>query len=78
MYRYGVGAGAAATKTASLGGAPRLRHEVWDEGLAMAARHLRARYEFGAAAATLRGAGAIVGAMRARRLRLDGSGRFVA
>jgi len=77
MYRYGVGAGAAATKGAALGDPARLRHEVWDEGFAMAARHLRARYEFGAAAAALRGAGAVIGATRARRLHLDDTGRFV-
>lgn len=77
MFRYGVGAGAAAAKPAPLGGADRIRREVWDEGLRMAGRHLRNGYEFGAAAALFRGVGSAVGALRARRLSTDGSGRFV-
>ncbi|MDQ1696567.1 MAG: hypothetical protein QOJ03_1920, partial [Frankiaceae bacterium] len=65
MYRYGVGAGAAAAKSWRLGyGREQLRREVWDEGLRMSARHLRAGYQFGAAACVLRAAGSTVGAWR--------------
>lgn len=72
MYRYGVGAGAVAVKDrrAGAGGRP-LRRELWDEGVAMAARHLRNRYEFGAAACLLRAAGSMNGAVRASRLHVD-------
>ena len=77
MYRYGVGAGAAAVKGARLGDdTNRVRREVWDEGLRMAGRHLRNGYQFGAAACVLRAVGASVGAARARRLRLDDTGRY--
>lgn len=72
MYRYGVGAGAAARKS----GAPEIRHEVWDEGLHRAMEHARAGYEFGVAACLLRAAGAAWGAARAGRLQLDEHGRF--
>lgn len=79
MYRYGVGAGAAAVKADRLGDdSHRLRREIWDEGLRMAGRHLRNRYEFGVAACLARSAGAAVGAARARRLRVDDTGRYVA
>lgn len=77
MYRYGVGAGAAAAKPVPAGSTGRVRREIWDEGLRMAGRHLRNGYEFGAAAATVRGLGAVVGAVSARRLPVDASGRFV-
>jgi GT2 family glycosyltransferase len=77
MYRYGVGAGAAAGKATRLGDdAHRVRREVWDEGLRMAGQHLRNGYQFGAAACVLRAVGAGVGAARARRLRLDDTGRY--
>jgi GT2 family glycosyltransferase len=76
MYRYGVGAGAVAAKSWRLGaGSGRLRAEVWDEGLRMSARHLRAGYQFGAAACVLRAVGSTVGALRSRRLPLA-AGRF--
>jgi len=79
MYRYGVGAGAAAVKAGRLGDhSHRLRREIWDEGVRMAGRHLRNRYEFGVAACLARALGATVGATRARRLALDGTGRYVA
>jgi glycosyltransferase involved in cell wall biosynthesis len=79
MYRYGVGAGAAAVKAGRLGDdSHRLRHEVWDEGVRMAGRHLRNRYEFGVAACLARAVGAAVGATRARRLQVDDTGRYVA
>ena len=72
MYRYGVGAGAVAVKARrdGEGGGP-LRRELWDEGLAMAARHLRRRYEFGAAACLARAAGTVTGAARASRLTVE-------
>jgi len=77
MYRYGVGAGAMAAKSWRLGeGTGRLRREVWDEGLRMSARHLRAGYQFGAAACVLRAAGAAAGAARGRALRLDADTRY--
>jgi glycosyltransferase involved in cell wall biosynthesis len=79
MYRYGVGAGAAAVKAGRLGdGSHRLRREIWDEGVRMAGRHLRNRYEFGVAACLARAAGATIGAARARRLQIDHTGRYVA
>jgi hypothetical protein len=53
-----------------------VRREVWDEGLRMAGQHLRNGYQFGAAACVLRAVGAGVGAARARRLRLDDTGRY--
>ena len=72
MYRYGVGAGAVAVKARHDGdGAAALRRELWDEGIAMAARHLRHRYEFGAAACLARAAGTLTGAARAARLPVD-------
>jgi GT2 family glycosyltransferase len=77
MFRYGVGAGAAAAKPAPVGSADRVRREVWDEGLRMAGRHLRSGYEFGVAAALFRAAGSAVGALRARRLSTDETGRFI-
>ena len=78
MYRYGVGAGAAAAKAARMGDSShRVRHEIWDEGLRMAGRHVRSGYEFGAVACVARAAGAAVGAARGRRLAVDETGRFV-
>lgn len=72
MYRYGVGAGAVAVKARRAGeGTGQLRRELWDEGLAMAAHHLRRRYEFGAAACVARVAGTLSGAVRAARLPTD-------
>ena len=77
MYRYGVGAGAAAAKRARLGDDRHpVRHEIWDEGVRMAARHARARYEFGAVACVMRAVGAAWGAAQGRRLRLDATGRY--
>jgi GT2 family glycosyltransferase len=77
MYRYGVGAGAMAAKSWRLGdGAGRLRREVWDEGLRMSTRHLRAGYQFGAAACVLRAAGATVGAVRGRGRPLGTDARY--
>ena len=78
MYRYGVGAGAAAAKASRLGDSShRIRHEIWDEGVRMAARHVRSGYEFGAVACVARAAGAAIGAVRGRRLRMDETGRYV-
>ncbi|HEX4654276.1 MAG TPA: glycosyltransferase [Mycobacteriales bacterium] len=78
MYRYGVGAGAAAAKARRLGDSShRIRHEIWDEGLRMAGRHVRTGYEFGAVACVARAAGAAIGAVRGRRLRVDDTGRYV-
>jgi len=76
MYRYGVGAGAVAVKARREGdGVAPLRRELWDEGVAMAARHLRHRYEFGAVACLARAAGTVTGAVRASRLPVE-AGRF--
>lgn len=77
MYRYGVGAGAVAVKAYRTGDGLRpLRRELWDEGLAMAARHARNRYEFGVAACLCRTAGTVTGAGRAMPRRVEG-GVFV-
>jgi glycosyltransferase involved in cell wall biosynthesis len=77
IYRYGVGAGAAAGKAARLGdGGRSLRREIWDEGLRMSARDLRNGYQFGAVACLLRAGGVAVGALRGRRLPVDGTGRY--
>jgi GT2 family glycosyltransferase len=77
MYRYGVGAGAAAAKTARLGDGGRgLRREIWQEGVRMSWHDLRNGYEFGAVASLLRAGGAVAGAMRGRRIDLDDAGRF--
>jgi hypothetical protein len=79
IYRYGVGAGAAAGKAARLGdGGRTLRREIWDEGVRMSVRDLRNGYQFGAVACLLRAAGAALGAARGRRLPLDDAGRYVA
>lgn len=78
MYRYGVGAGAAAAKAARDGDRDAVRQEVWDEGLRMSVRHLRAGYQFGAVACLLRAAGAAVGVARGSRLKVGTDGRYAA
>lgn len=77
MYRYGVGAGAAAAKPPPVGSGDRVHHEIWAQGFGMAWRHLRNGYQFGAAAAVSRGVGSLIGVVRGRRLNIDASGRFV-
>jgi GT2 family glycosyltransferase len=78
IYRYGVGAGAAAGKAARFGdGGHTLRREIWDEGLRMSVQDLRNGYQFGAVACLFRAAGAALGAARGRRLPLDECGRYL-
>jgi glycosyltransferase involved in cell wall biosynthesis len=77
-YAYGVGAGALAVKLIRNEdpGAWRLfRRRLWGDGIAQAARHLVRGYESGAAGATVKAFGVVVGSIRASRLRLE-SGVF--
>ena len=77
-YAYGVGAGALAVKlirSEDPGAWRLLRRRLWGDGIALAARHLVRGYESGAAGATMKTLGVIVGSVRASRRRLE-SGVF--
>jgi glycosyltransferase involved in cell wall biosynthesis len=77
-YAYGVGAGALAVKLIrndDPGAWRLLRRRLWGDGIALAARHLVRGYESGAAGATLKAFGVVVGSIRASRRRLE-SGLF--
>jgi GT2 family glycosyltransferase len=78
-YGYGLGSGAFGVKAVRLqgrDGARILQDTLWKRGIRSSARALRRGYETAAAADALRFAGSVVGALRASRMRLDGS-RYV-
>ena len=73
-YAYGVGAGALAVKlirSDDPGAWRLLRRRLWGDGFALAARHLVRGYESGAAGATVKALGVIVGSVRAGGRRLE-------
>jgi glycosyltransferase involved in cell wall biosynthesis len=73
-YAYGVGAGALAVKLIrdhDPGAWRLLRRRLWSEGFAGAARHLVKGYESGAAGASLKAVGVLVGSIRASTRRLQ-------
>ena len=89
-HGYGIGSGALAVKRWRLAGGPGAaplplgalaghvaRELVWAEGAVPIGRNLAARYEMGVVAETVKLAGALAGAARARRVPLSG-GRYQA
>lgn len=79
-YRYGIGAGAVAMKVARLDpplGRAMFRDRLWDSGLLVSARAIRARYRTGVLSGLARAAGTSVGALRAARLPIV-DGRYAA
>lgn len=74
-FGYGVGAGALALKVVR-GGDPRgwqlLRARLWSGGVARSVRELVRGHETASAALMVKAAGAAVGAVRSRRLALEG------
>jgi GT2 family glycosyltransferase len=75
-FAYGMGGGAFAEKVRRVQGSTQLlRQLLWRDGVRSGVTHLRHGQRHAAAACFLRSCGVAVGAVRARRLALDG-GRF--